>query len=284
MATGAGAQASGNSFVSSLSADGQLVGFYSAAANLVAGDTNLANDIFVRDRATGVTERVSVATDGTQGNGASFEALVSADGQTVAFRSAASNLVSGDTNATIDVFVHDRLAHTTQRVSVATGGGQSNNQSIEPGISADGQLVVFRSTASNLVSGDTNGANDIFVHDRGAGVTERVSVASDGTQANLTCQSPTITADGRFVVFMSFGASTLVPGVFGTQVYVHDRTFNQTDVVSTAANGTPGNGSSLQPAVSPDGRYVAFQSLASNLVSGDTNNQPDIYVAPNPLW
>src|SRR5205823_4849985 len=167
----------------------------SAATDLVAGDTNLVSDVFVHDRQTGTTERVSVASDGAQGNGSSgllsfaFSPALSADGRFVAFVSVATDLVAGDTNVATDVFVHDRQTSTTERVSVASGGGTQGNGNSGgffafPALSADGRFVAFQSDATNLVAGDTNGATDVFVHDRQTGTTERVSVASGGSQGN----------------------------------------------------------------------------------------------------
>ena len=127
--------------------------------------------------AAGDTTRVSVASDGAQGNGYSYHPSISADGRYVAFESDASNLVSGDTNGARDVFVHDRQGGGTTRVSVASDGAQGNGGSAHPSISADGRYVAFQSDASNLVSGDTNGWSDIFVYDRQTGQTTRVSVA-----------------------------------------------------------------------------------------------------------
>src|SRR5207248_3118566 len=140
--------------------------------------------VFVHDRQTGATERMSVASGGTQGNGFSAGLALSADGRFVAFHSTATNLVAGDTNGKTDVFVHDRQTGTTERMSVASGGTQGNGFSAGLALSADGRFVAFHSTATNLVAGDTNGKTDVFVHDRQTGTTERVSVTSDGTQGN----------------------------------------------------------------------------------------------------
>src|SRR5437867_8922188 len=143
--------------------------------------------VVVHDRQTGTTERVSVASDGTEGNAASAGATLSADGRFVAFHSAATNLVAGDMNGTNDVFVHDRQTGITERVSVASDGTQGNNASSYPAFSADGRFVAFDSDATDLVAGDTNGTTDVFVHDRQTGTTERVSVVSGGApQGNGT--------------------------------------------------------------------------------------------------
>src|SRR5213078_1016671 len=123
---------------------------------------NGATDVFVRDRQTGMTERVSVASDGTQANNASSYPVLSADGRFVAFDSAATDLVAGDTNGVSDVFVHDRQTGTTERVSVASDGTEGNAASAGATLSADGRFVAFHSAATNLVAGDTNGTNDVF--------------------------------------------------------------------------------------------------------------------------
>jgi Tol biopolymer transport system component len=279
--TSDGTQGNGSSYAPAISADGRYVAFESSASNLVSGDTNGFGDVFVRDRQTGVTTRVSVASDGTQGDSGSYAPAVSADGRYVAFASPASNLVSGDTNGFGDVFVHDRQTGVTTRVSVASDGTQGNDGPWAPAISADGRYVAFASCASNLVSGDTNGSDDVFVHDRQMGVTTRVSVASDGTQGNDdSIDAPAISADGRYVAFQSF-ASNLVSGDtngFYEDVFVHDRQTGSTARVSVASDGTQGDNASLSPTISADGRYVAFDSRASNLVSEDTSGFGDVFV------
>jgi len=283
--------------VSAISADGRFVAFASDADNLVAGDTNTAPDVFVRDRQTGATERVSVTSDGTQGNGASGGPAtgllaigvpaISADGRFVVFPSNATNLVAGDTNGSTDVFVRDRQTGVTERVSVASDGTQGNLASGVPAISADGRFVAFVSNAI-IVAGDTNGATDVFVRDRQTGVTERVSVASDGSQGNGASGSslvgvPAISAgDGRFVGFAS-NASNLVTDTNGaTDVFLHDRQTGATERVSVASDGTQGNGMSGFPAISADGRFVAFASNADNLVTSDTNGAFDVFVRTTP--
>ena len=175
-----GAQADGDSEEPSISSDGFIVAFISEATNLVPGDTNDAQDVFVHDLGTGITERVSVASAGTQGDDDAFSLSLSSNGSFVAFGSFATNLVVGDTNDVIDVFVHDRDTGTTTRVSIATDGTQANDESFSPAISSSGRFVAFRSDATNLVVNDTNSKSDIFVRDRTLGVTRRVSVASDG--------------------------------------------------------------------------------------------------------
>ena len=274
-----GTQGNFASVAPALSADGRFVAFESVPTNLVPGDTNGFGDVFVHDRMTGTTERVSVALDGTQGNARSLSPAISADGRFVAFASTASNLVAGDTNGRQDVFVRDRMTGTTERVSVASDGTQGNASSYTPALSADGRFVAFDSDADNLVPGDTNASTDVFVHDRMTGTTERVTVTSNGTQGNSDSFTPALSADGRFVTFES-DADNLVPGDTNgsTDVFVHDRLTGTTKRVSVTSDGTQGNGGSDFPVLSADGRFVAFESDAHNLVPGDTNGFTDVFV------
>ncbi len=270
----------GTFFNPAISADGRFVAFSSLASNLVPDDSNGRFDIFVHDRQTSETSRVSIASDGEQGNGHSTAPAASADGRFIAFTSAASNLVPGDSNNREDTFVHDRHTGQTSRVSVRSNGNQANNWSLNPAMSADGRFVTFRSPASNLVPGDSNGRWDIFVHDRQAGETSRVSVASDGSEANGDSEGPAMNTDGRFVAFES-GASNLVSGDSNdrTDIFVHDRQTGETSRVSVASNGRQGNlGSNGRPALSADGRFVAYASFANNLVPGDVNGAADIFL------
>ncbi|MGZ4664922.1 MAG: TolB family protein, partial [Frankiaceae bacterium] len=163
---GAVTQSDGRYAGAVVSANGRYVAFISGAANLVPGDTNTESDVFVRDRRAGTTTRVSVSNTGAQANGYSYEVAVSANGRYVAFDSNATNLVPGDTNDAQDVFVRDRRAGTTTRVSVSNSGAQGNGGSGDPAVSANGRYVAFNSFATNLVPGDTNDARDVFVRDR----------------------------------------------------------------------------------------------------------------------
>lgn len=198
--------------------------FESDASNLIAGDSNGASDVFLRDRATGSTFRVSVGQGGVQGNRGSHLPALSRGGRFIAFASNASNLVLGDTNRALDIFVRDRVAGTTRRVSVRTGGAQANGYSFDPTISEDGRFVAFYSFASNLVDGDSNGTGDVFVHDQLTGATQRVSVGQSSIQGNNESFRPSLSASGRFVAFFSF-ASNLVPGDTNddSDVFVRDR-------------------------------------------------------------
>jgi Tol biopolymer transport system component len=275
----AAAQGDGHSIAAALSGDGRFVAFYSDASNLVDGDTNGARDVFVRDRATGTTTRVSVDSSGAQANSHSFAPAISGDGRFVAFSSDASNLVAGDTNSSDDIFVHDRESGATTRVSVSSAGAEADGGSFSPAFSSDGRFVAFLSDASNLVAGDTNGFRDVFVHDRESGSTTRVSVDSAGVQADVGSYSVAVNADGRYVAFHSF-ADNLVPDDTNetADVFVHDRQTGETTRVSVYDGGVETDGDSLRPSISADGRFVAFDSDSSILVWGDVNFVFDVFV------
>ena len=204
-----------------ISADGRFVAFNSSDSTLVPNDTNHSPDVFVRDRQTSITRRVSVGTSGEGANGPGGEPSLNADARFVAFQSWASNLVPGNTNLFSDIFVFDQQSGTTSRVSVSEL--QSDGDSDQPSISADGRFVAFQSKATDLVSGDTNGRVGVFVRDRLAGATERVSITSNGSPLySLGNSFPVISASGRFVVF-----GVTVPGddpdTFDQQLYLRDR-------------------------------------------------------------
>lgn len=262
-----------------LSADGNFVAFSSFASDLVAGDTNGAADVFIYNRATGTTERMLAG--GAEPNHSSQPTSISADGRFVALFSAASNLVAGDTNGVQDVFVFDRQLNQIERVSVAGDGTQGNVDSAQPSISADGRYVAFNSSASNLVADDTNGQADVFVYDRLTDTIERVSVASDGAQAvGGESAGASISADGRYVAYYSLASNLVAGDTNGNyDAFVFDRLAHTTTRVSVAEDGTQGNGMSVRSVISPDGQLVAFDSLASNLVVGDSNGVSDVFVS-----
>jgi Tol biopolymer transport system component len=277
-----GAQGNRDSPEAEISADGRFVAFSSLATNLVPGDTNSVYDIFVRDQDTGAVERVSVGSGGEQADADCFVASISADGRYVAFSSAATTLVPGDTNGVDDIFLRDRLTGTTERLSVDSAGVQGNDASDAPSISADGRLIAFQSLATNLVAGDSNGSYDVFLRDRQTGTTVRVSVDSSGGEAGGSSLIQAISADGRLVAFTSI-ASNLVAGDSNgdRDVFVRDLQSGTTERVSVGPGGSEGNGQSGLTgglSISADGRFVAFASLASNLVVGDANATADVFV------
>ena len=261
----------------SLSADGRFVAFRSRAGNLVEDDRNGAQDVFVRDLQTGVTERVSTSSSGQEGTKSSAEPSISADGRFVGFKSAAPNLVRGDTNRVADIFVHNRVSGNTWRVSVNSTGAQADRTSYRPSISGNGRLVAFASFASNLVRGDGNEDHDVFVRDRKTHQTRRASVTSAGAEGRRGGHDPVISGNGRFVAFESY--SLAYPGDRKREdVFVRDRWERKTRQVSVSSAGVPGNQHSESPTISADGRFVAFHSIATNLVDGDTNRASDVFV------
>jgi Tol biopolymer transport system component len=263
----------------SISADGRFVAFTGAGSNLVPGDTNLAPDIFVHDRVTGITERVSVDSSGAEGNGNCHSPTISANGQFVTFSSVSSNLVANDTNGHYDVFVHDRSTGTTERVSIRTGGTEANGDSFESAMSTDGQIIAFQDTATNLVAGDSNGCADIFVHDRSSGISERVSVDSSGTEGNGHSRFASISADGQIVAFESDSSNLIAHDTnYCGDIFIHDRSTGETRRVSVDSSGVEGNAPSDQPSISAEGQFVAFHSRASNFVAGDMNYCDDVFV------
>jgi Tol biopolymer transport system component len=272
-------QANGPSYDPFISADGRYIAFESAASNMAADDTNNSSDVFIYDQLTGQTSRVAISSDGTPGNAGSGHTTVSADGRFVAFDSYASNLVDADTNGVQDIFVRDRQTGQTTRVSVASDGAQADNNSREPMISTDGRWVVFGSDASNLVAGDTNGAQDVFLHDRETGATTRVSIATDGTQANDMCNVPSISGDGRYIAFQSPATNLVLDDTnYSWDVFLHDRLNGETMRMSVDAFGIQGNSFSWNGSVSSSGRFVTFSSFANNLVTDDTNGTWDVFV------
>ncbi len=241
-----------------ISADGRYVAFSSGATDLVPGDTNDKADVFVRDMTTGVTTQI------TEGNEFSYVSSISPDGRYVAFSSFATDLVPGDTdtNTSMDVFVHDLVTHTTERLT------DGNDHSYDPSISTDGLWVAFTSDATDLVAGDTNDENDVFLLD----VTNGTIVAV--TEGEDSSGHAAISADGAWVAFESW-ASDLVAGDTNDamDVFLHQRGTSTITRVSA-----PSDNHSEAVSISANGRYVAFESLATNLVAGDTNNRRDIFV------
>jgi hypothetical protein len=256
------------------------VAFGSYATNLVAGDTNDVIDVFVHDRDTGETTRASISSAGVQANDESFSPSISSSGRFVAFRSDATNLVANDTNNNSDIFVRDRTLEFTERVSVDSDGDQANGDSILPAISADGRFVAFSSEASNLVAGDNNNLADIFVHDRQEDTTVLlVGPAEFNTGSGIIVVGPSISPDGDLVGLRS-DADDLVPGDTNSSfdTFVVDRGSAIAERVSVSTSEVEGNSDSSRPSISSDNRFVAFSSIATNLVSEDTNGFEDVFV------
>jgi Tol biopolymer transport system component len=262
----------------SLSADGQVVAFTSFADDLVAGDTNATADVFVRDLAAGTTERASVDSSGNEADAASGDAALSADGRFVVFSSLATNLVAGDGNGRIDVFVHDRVTGATERVNLDSSGAEADADGFDAVISADGRFVAFDSAATNLVANDTSGI-DVFVRDRQAGTTERVSVDSSGAESNGDCTLPSISGDGSRVAFVSTASNLVAGDLNGVQdAFVHDRGSGATERVSVDSSGAEANDRTFHVALSQDGKVAAFDTSATNLDAVDDSNPLNVVV------
>ncbi len=274
-----GAEGDGASSSPSMSADGRYIAFRSLATNLIAGDTNDTDDIFLHDTQTGDTTRVSVGLGNVQGNSYSSSPSVSSDGRYIAFTSDASNLVAGDSGVYTDIFLHDIQTGNTARVSVDSLGAEGGGTSSSPSISSDGRYIAFNSNAINLVVGDTNITSDIFLHDIQTGNTARVSVDSLGAEGNSLSTSLSISSDGRYIAFSS-NATNLVAGDTNgvPDIFLHDIQTGDTTRVSVDSLDGEGNGASLTPSISADGRYVTFSSESTNLISGDINGIPDIFL------
>jgi Tol biopolymer transport system component len=343
----AGNQSDSPSVLDSISGDGRYVVFETLGA-LVAGDTNGASDVYVRDTLAGTTTRISVATDGTGADAGSFNGDISPDGRYVAFESLATNLVAGAPDTTSEVFVRDTVSGTTMLVTVGVGGAPANGDSFNPSISADGQWVAFDSYATNLVAGDTDNVRDVFSRNMVVHTTFRESNGWFDTQPNGPSSGPQITDDGAVVFFNSDASNLKIPstitdpdvrdsngvgdvfwGSTGTDtrnfrisggdgadqangrseitsrpasgswfvafvseatnlvpgdtngrrdVFLYSLASDQTTRVSVTGTGAQSAGPSDSPAVSGDGRYVAFSSSATDLVPGDTNDAIDVFV------
>ena len=256
------------SFAPSISEDGRFVAFTSTATNLAGDDCdNGFNQIYVHDRTTGTTHCVSVNSNGREANQDSDASSISADGQWIAFDSAATNL-SGNKcdNGFRHVYVRDRNSDTTICVSVRTNGDEGNGPSVDPSISADGRFVVFHSTATNLSDRCDNGNSHIYRHDLDTGETICVSVNTEGKQGNGNSTLARLSADGRFVAFQSNPTNITTRCNNGfTHIYVRDTVEQRTTCASIDKNGNQGNNHSGQASISSNGRFVAFSSAASNL-------------------
>ncbi len=283
----AGVEADNDSSEPAISADGRYVVFQSDATNLIGAgnDTNNRTDIFLHDTQTKSTTRVSVSDSETQADFSSTLPDVSADGRYIVFKSSATNLIGAgnDTNAVTDIFVRDTQLETTIRVSVDSNEVQANGQSGVPRISDNGRYVAFISRATNLIGAgnDSNGSQDVFVRDMQAGTTARVSVSNSDAASNGDSYAPGISADGRYVAFYSSATNLIGVGSDNNSVndiFVRDTKLGGTTRVSVSNSGSEVNGGSYEPRISADGRYIVFQSDASNLIASDTNGAADVFV------
>jgi Tol biopolymer transport system component len=278
---GAGGKwANGSSRRPALTPDARYVVFESEASTLVDGDTNKTSDVFVHDRSSGRTERVSVDSEGRSPYGPHSGGSISDDGRYVAFESFANLALCSIGGPFTKIFVRDRQTGTTEIVSASTAGECGNSFSYEPSISADGRYIAFMSAASNLFPGDNNDRHDVFVRDRVTGTTTAVSVDRYGAPGDAASFAAAISADGSTVAFYSDASNLGEPGSPWGDVFVHDLNTGLTELVSVAADGGPSDNNYpwMDPAISGDGRYVAYYANATNLVAGDTNGMMDVFL------
>ena len=291
-----GIQANDNSRGSSISADGRYVVFTSKASNLVANDTNDVGDIFLFDTQAQINlqinpmKRISISNSGTQANGSSYSCSISSNGKYVVFNSSASNLVANDTNAKGDIFLFDTQTNQIKIISMGMNSQGANGSSYSPFISGDGTYIVFESSASNLVTDDTNGKGDIFLFYNtffSTNPIKRISVSPDEKNTNDESFLPSISSDGTNInIVFSSNASNLIYYTGDTNqkediFLVHmEPTMTTTQTrISSGPNIANANNASSWPFISANGQYVVFESNASNLVSSDTNALNDIFLS-----
>lgn len=277
-----GAAADEESSNPSISQNGRYVVFESASDLLSINDSNLSSDVYLRDLDAGLTRLVSVTPYSNSGNGSSANAEVNSDGRYVAFSSDADNLVLGDDNQTTDIFLRDTVAKTTTRLSVNAAGVTGNGISSHAAVSDNGQFVAFVSYADNLVVGDINDTADVFLYNRTTATLQLVSLNSNNVQGNLDSGSfggIDVSDDGRHVVFHSNASNLIENDSNGTlDIFLKDLDSGEIILLSRNNSGEQSNSDSSEPSISKDGRYVAFRSSATNLVTGATTNSARIYV------
>ncbi len=265
-----------------VSGNGRFVIYQSTATDIVTGDTNSRLDVFLYDRSTGNTERVSRGAMGAQGNHDSREGAVSEDGRYVAFTSRASNFVAGDTNNSGDVFVLDRTLDTIELVSKSTAGTLGDSASDQPSISSDGRYVAFRSSATNLVAGDTNGFHDVFLRDRTMSTTIKVTEALGG--GNTDGASQTVDMDnGTYIGFETNATNMATNDSNGlSDIFVYEIATGITTLLSASAPDTTANGLAMHARTSPDGSWTAFSTFSSNIMGGlDNDSWWDVHIYEN---
>jgi Tol biopolymer transport system component len=277
----------GPSFLPIFSPDGRYVAFQSEATNLVSGDTNGFQDVFLKDLQSGAVTRLSTDSSGAQVGGVSLNAVFSSDGQYLAFNSYAAGLVGGDTNLAADIFLKDLQTGTVTRVSTDSAGAQgAGGLSLEPVISPDGRYVAFTSSFTNLVADDTNGQADVFLKDLQTGAVSRISTDASGAQAiGGTSQVAAFSPDGKFIAFQSNATNLTANDTNGkTDIFLKNLETGAIERISTTASGSQATGGASsvanpsRPIFSNDGRYIVFHSDATNLVGGDTNGSMDLFL------
>ncbi len=261
-----------------ISGDGRYIVFSTTASNLVSGDTNSTSDVFVRDRMLGTTTLLTKTSGGTLGNGYSKDVSISCEGSIIAFNSAATNLVSGDTNGYTDTFILNRVGGDNLK-NITIGGNASSSFHLWTDVSCDGSNVAFVSTATNLVSPNlSNNKRNVFVYNNYAQSVSIASLRNNGSEANDDSYYPTISSDGSYLAFQS-NATDLVAGDTNSteDVFLRDRVGATTERVSMRNSSTEASIWSVTPTMTLDGRYILYTSRDTGLVSGDTNNRDDVF-------
>jgi len=287
--TGGTPAADGRSLNPDLTFDGRSIVFESTTSNWAAGGSTATTDVFLKDLATGSLTRVSTSTGGTDGNGESLNAQVSADGRYVVFESDASNLTSGDTNGYRDIFLWDRNAAGNKLTNLTEGvtARNPNNTATSADIAHDGiygGVVVFQ-TARAFVDADTANNTDIYAYHMADGSFSLVSSTADGAGVQLSSEDASISGDGRFVVFTSYSDALVEGDSNGSRdVFVKDLYTGAIALVSKSATGEAGDGPSMRAQISLGGEWIVFESSASNLAASDANGTfGDVYRVSNPL-
>ncbi len=274
-----------------VSADGRFVAFVSAARNLVGPEFDLDADVFVADVWNGTLQRASSTPSGAEGDGESYRPSLASSGRFVGFASTATNLTAASTSGLPQVYVRALDAGATTLVSMNLSGAGSSGRSEWIDVSDDGRFAAFVSSSGDLIAGDTNSQEDVFVRDLALGITTRISLTTSGQEASwpsgpfsaATCANVDLTADGRYVAFSTIFALATNDTNAQPDVYVFDRASGALELVSRAASGALGDGASFLPQLSADGRWVLFSSQATNLVSGDANQVLDVFLRDRAL-
>ncbi|PLX35816.1 MAG: hypothetical protein C0606_17095 [Hyphomicrobiales bacterium] len=261
-----------------ISVDGRYV-LYETTTSIVTEDVNKNSDIYLYDTQTENVELISKDNNGIVSNGHSYDASISNDGKYILYTSSGTNIIDNDINENSDAFIYNRETREVERIPVPQDIIAVGHAVLQASLSGDGTVIVFRSLLDNIdpKDTDTNALEDIFVYDRKIGEFERISVRSDHEDANGKSYTPSISHDGNIIVFES-EATNLVDGITeSNQIYVYDRTTDSVECVSLSADGEPANQRATNASISADGRYVTFESNASNLVDDDTNGSTDVF-------
>lgn len=270
---GSGLASDGYSDDASMNHDASKVAFESYATDLVPNDLNGVQDIFVKTVGGGVV-RASVDSAGIEANGFNSKPVMADEADVVVFLSSADNLVVNDSNNRTDVFVHDLLSQATSRVSLSSAGAELGSTSYNPDISADGRYVVFDTHDGTVVAGDTNNDSDVFRYDRNTDTVELISVSSDEQIGNSDSVEPKISADGRYVVFVSYASNLIASDVNGVaDIFIRDTQLGTTERVNLDELGNPFSLTSRWPVISAEGEFIAFYTETASSGAGSKNQK-----------